>query len=164
MVFYKQVLKFHCPSKFVCQTSGRQNHWSLLGIEKKRYKFWIFKFQFWIFEKTSKFWAASYKNESNLLLVRITVCIKSFLPIGWRTFILKIRQRTALFWSGLQDVGILHSQAVIQRTIVVSPAFLEHGLAERSRFVLIKTVIWTSRRIRTIFVFSGSELWTLFKY
>ncbi len=26
--FYNQVLKFHCPSKFVCQTSGRQNHWS----------------------------------------------------------------------------------------------------------------------------------------
>ena len=29
-VFYKQVLEFHCPSKFLCQTSGRQNHWSLL--------------------------------------------------------------------------------------------------------------------------------------
>ncbi len=32
MVFYKQVLKFHCPSKFVCQTYGLQNHWSLLHI------------------------------------------------------------------------------------------------------------------------------------
>ncbi len=32
--FYKQVLEFqfHCPSKFLCQTSGRQNHWSLLCI------------------------------------------------------------------------------------------------------------------------------------
>ncbi len=30
MVFYKQVLEFHTPSKFLCQTSGRQNHWSLL--------------------------------------------------------------------------------------------------------------------------------------
>ncbi len=30
LVFYKQVLEFHCPSKFLCQTSGRQNHWSLL--------------------------------------------------------------------------------------------------------------------------------------
>jgi hypothetical protein len=28
-----------------------------------------------------------YKNESNLVLVRITVCIESCLPIGWRTFI-----------------------------------------------------------------------------
>ncbi len=41
----------------------------------------------------------------------------------------KIRERIALFWFGLRDVGIIHSQAVIQRTIVVSPAFLEHGLA-----------------------------------
>jgi hypothetical protein len=24
--FYKQVLEFHCPSKFLCQTSGSQNH------------------------------------------------------------------------------------------------------------------------------------------
>jgi hypothetical protein len=29
-VFYKQDLEFHCPSKFLCQTSGRQNHWSLV--------------------------------------------------------------------------------------------------------------------------------------
>ncbi len=33
MVFYKQVLEFHCPSKFLCQTSGRQNHWSLMWRE-----------------------------------------------------------------------------------------------------------------------------------
>jgi hypothetical protein len=62
-------------------------HW--IGLEKdiNRYRFLIFKFQFWIFETTSKFWASSYKNESNLLLVRITVCKESFLPIGWHTFI-----------------------------------------------------------------------------
>jgi hypothetical protein len=29
---YKQVLEFHRPSKFLCQTSGRQNHWFLLCI------------------------------------------------------------------------------------------------------------------------------------
>jgi hypothetical protein len=28
--FYKQVLEFHCPSKFLCPSSGRQNHWSLV--------------------------------------------------------------------------------------------------------------------------------------
>jgi hypothetical protein len=49
--------------------------------------FLIFYFWSWIFEKTSKFWAASCKNESNLLLARITVCIESFLPIGGHTFI-----------------------------------------------------------------------------
>jgi hypothetical protein len=31
----------------------------------------------------------------------------------------------------LQDVGILFSQAVIQRTIDVSPAYLEHGSPEK---------------------------------
>ncbi len=35
--------------------------------------FFIFYFWSWIFEKTSKFWGASCKNESNLLLVQITV-------------------------------------------------------------------------------------------
>ncbi len=37
--------------------------------------------------KTSKFWAASCKNESNLLLHRILVCIESCLPVAWLTFI-----------------------------------------------------------------------------
>jgi hypothetical protein len=39
-----------------------------------------------------------------------------------------------LFWFGLRVVGFLqifYSQAVIPRTIVGSPAFLEHGSAEK---------------------------------
>jgi hypothetical protein len=39
-----------------------------------------------------------------------------------------------LFWFGLRVVGFLqifYSQAAIQRKIVGSPAFLEHGLAEK---------------------------------
>jgi hypothetical protein len=40
----------------------------------------------------------------------------------------KIHQRAALFWLGLRDVGKFYSRAVIQRTIVNFPAFLEHGL------------------------------------
>ncbi len=42
-------------------------HW--IGLEKdiNRYRFLIFWFHSWIFEKTSKFWAASCKNESNFL-------------------------------------------------------------------------------------------------
>ncbi len=40
-------------------------HW--IGLKKNfnRYMFLIFYFWSWIFEKTSKFWAASCKNESN---------------------------------------------------------------------------------------------------
>jgi hypothetical protein len=28
--FFINRLEFHCPSKFLCQTSGRQNNWSLV--------------------------------------------------------------------------------------------------------------------------------------
>jgi hypothetical protein len=47
-------------------------------------------------------------------------------------FVEKFRHSTALFWFGLRIVGfqIFFSQAVIPRTIVGSPAFLEHGSAE----------------------------------
>jgi hypothetical protein len=45
-------------------------------------------------------------------------------------FVEKIRQQDAQFWFGLRIVGFLHSQAVISRTIVDFPAFLEHGSAE----------------------------------
>jgi hypothetical protein len=46
----------------------------------------------------------------------------------------KIPQSAALFWFGLRFVGFLQiffSQAVIQRTIVDFPAFLETGLEEK---------------------------------
>jgi hypothetical protein len=42
------------------------------------------------------------------------------------------KSTTVLLYFGF-DCGI-YSQALIQRTIEVSPAFLEHGLAERSWF------------------------------
>ncbi len=68
-------------------------------------RFLIFYFHSWIFEKTSKFWAASCKNESNILLVRITVCLESCLPIGWHTFFMKKSAKVLLYF-GL-DCGML---------------------------------------------------------
>ncbi len=62
-------------------------HWKALEKYINHNMFLIFYFWSWIFDKSSKFWAASCKNESNLLLVRFTVCIESCLPIGWRTVI-----------------------------------------------------------------------------
>jgi hypothetical protein len=47
----------------------------------------------------------------------------------------------------LRDVGFLYSQAIIQRTIDVSPAFLEHGSAEKIGVGAHETVIQTSRRL-----------------
>jgi hypothetical protein len=43
----------------------------------------------------------------------------------------KIRQSSPLFWFGLRNDGILYLQAAIRRTIVDSPAFLQHGSAEK---------------------------------
>jgi hypothetical protein len=43
----------------------------------------------------------------------------------------KIRQSSALFWFGLRNDGIFYLRAAIQRTIDVSPAFMEYGLAKK---------------------------------
>ncbi len=57
------------------------NHW--IGLEKdiNRYRFFIFYFALEYLKKTSKFWAVSFKNESNLLLVRITHDLHKILSI-----------------------------------------------------------------------------------
>jgi hypothetical protein len=65
--------------------------------------------------------------------------------VGALLFVEKIRQRAALFWFGLRDVGIFGSRN--PRTIVDFPAFLEHGRAEKITVVPIQTVIRTSRRL-----------------
>jgi hypothetical protein len=46
---------------------------------------------------------------------------------GALSFDEKIRQSVALFWFRLRNDGILHLRAEIQRTIDISPAFLEHA-------------------------------------
>jgi hypothetical protein len=67
----------------------------------------------------------------------------------------KIRQSAALFWFGLRDVGTLYSQAVIQRTIDVSPAFLE--------LEHMQTVIQTSRRLAS-FLHEAAQNFDLLSY
>jgi hypothetical protein len=49
-----------------------------------------------------------------------------FLLAGTLLFDEKIRQRVTLFWFGLRNDEILYLQAATQRTIDISPAFLEH--------------------------------------
>jgi hypothetical protein len=63
----------------------------------------------------------------------------------------KIRQSSALFWFGFRNDGILYLQAAIPRTIVDSPAFKEHGAAEKIT-VCGQPVIPTKRTITGIFV------------
>jgi hypothetical protein len=69
-----------------------------------------------------------------------------FLLAGALLFVKKIRQRAALFWFGLRDVGLFYSRAVIQSTIVDFPAFFMVR-RKRLQFVPIQTVIQTSRRL-----------------
>ncbi len=78
----------------------------------------------------------------------------------WLAHFYLMKRSAALFWFGLQDVGIHYSQAVIQRTIDVSPAFLEHGSAE-------KIAVWAhancdphKQEAGFNFAWSGSKRWT----
>jgi hypothetical protein len=50
---------------------------------------------------------------------------------GALSFDEKICQSAALFWFGLRNEGIFYLRAAIQRTIDISPAFLEHGSAKK---------------------------------
>jgi hypothetical protein len=74
---------------------------------------------------------------------------------GALSFDEKIRQSSSLFWFGLWNDGIFYLRAAIQRTIDVSPAHMEYGLAKRSRLEHMQTVIRTSRRIGGLFAWSG---------
>jgi hypothetical protein len=67
--------------------------------------------------------------------------------VGALLFDEKICQSAALFWFKLQDVGILYSQAIIQRTIDVFPQFWSTVWRKRSQFEHMRTVIQTSRRL-----------------
>jgi hypothetical protein len=50
---------------------------------------------------------------------------------GALSFDEKNRQSAALFWFGLWNDGIFYLRAAIQRTIDISPAFLEHGSTKK---------------------------------
>jgi hypothetical protein len=50
---------------------------------------------------------------------------------GALSFDEKIRQSAALFWFRLRNDEVFYMQAAIQRTIDVSPAFMEYGLAKK---------------------------------
>jgi hypothetical protein len=79
---------------------------------------------------------------------------------GALLFVKKIRQRAALFWFGLLDVGVLqicYSRAVIQRTIVDFPAFLEHGSAEKIAVCGLTNRDPNKQEVGCIFVRSDRE-------
>ncbi len=93
--------------------------------------YFFFKFQYWIFETMSKFWAASCKIEPNLLLVWITGCIESCFPIGWRTVIWwknPPKCTSSLVWIAEWWNFLPAMRSTIQRTIDGYSAFMIYGV------------------------------------
>ncbi len=88
--------------QFICQQWSVKvlywYHW--IGLEKdiNRYRFFIFYFWSGIFDKSSKFWAASCKNESDLLLVWITVCMCSNRNLFRRTVLQNVGETSTVSW------------------------------------------------------------------
>ncbi len=103
-----------------------------------------------------------------LLLVGSTVCRGSFLPTGLRTFIWwknPPKCCTILVWIAgcLSFFKYSSPKPESKDQMLTLPHFLGPVWRKRLRFVNIQPVIPTSRRIRCIFVWSGLELWSLFK-
>ncbi len=119
-----------------------------------------------MFEKNSKIWATSYKNESNLLLVGIKVCLESFLPISCCPFICwknPPKWCSILVWIADCRFSSLTSRN-LKNNCRLSRIFRgRFGGKDRGWFVHIQPVIPTRKMIRGIFVWSGSELWSFFK-
>ncbi len=118
----------------ISKTAWKWYYW--IGKDVNRYSFlyYIIFILSWIFEKSSKFWAAKYKRclQSPHSLAD-GLYTESFLPIGWRIlFDEKIPPKccTNLIWIAGCWISILLTRRDL-RTIVDSPAFLEAGLAEK---------------------------------
>ncbi len=118
----------------------------------------------WIFDKSSKFWSAWCKNESNLLLVRIIVCIESYLHIGWLAHfhLMKNPPKCSSFLVWIAEFFTCEPQPKEQ--LISLPHFWRMVWQKRLQFEHMQTVNRTSRRIRGLFAWSGSELWSCFKY
>ncbi len=112
---------------------------------------------------------SEYKSPKNLLLVQITVCnrILFFILAGALLFVEKSAKGLHYrYWFRLRDVGIFqifYSRALIQRTIVDFPAFLEPGLAKKIPVCAHTYRDPNKQEAGFIFVWSSSEPWSLFK-
>ncbi len=115
------------------------NYW--IGLEKdiSRYRFFIFYFWSWIFDKSSKFWAASWKNESNLLII----------SFGSR--------------SACAQTTIFSQPSGIQTKIEQHFGGFFHQIKERQPIGFYANHDPNKQEVGFIFAWSGSELWSLFK-
>ncbi len=118
-------------------------HWK--GYQ--HYEFLISYFWSWIFDKSSKFWAASCKNESTFLLVWITVCMCSNRDLFRRTVLQKCGRdiNCSLDYSSCQHPAIQtkieqHFGGLFHQIKVPQPIGGQDSM---------QTVIRTSRRLES---------------
>ncbi len=144
-------------------------HWIGLKKDINRFMFWFFNFDHEYLRGVQSYEPLHTKNESNLLHVGITVCLESSLPIGCCPFIcwknppkwFSMLVRIADCWF---PSNILLTSRNSKNNCCPLPHFWSTVWRKRLRFVHIQSVITTGRMIRGIFVWSGSELWSLFRY
>ncbi len=118
-----------------------------------------FKILLWNIWKISKFWAASCKNESNLLLVWIMVCIGLLTCILWKnpTKCCSILVWIARCWKSLLTNRNSKNNCWHTRIFGAWLGGKKSGLSTYK--------LWSNKQeVGFIFAWSGSELWTLIKY
>jgi hypothetical protein len=137
-------------------------HWIDLEKEIIPYRFFILYFWSWIFDKSSKFWATSCKNESNLLLVGLHVLNRDL-------FRQTMLQKCGIDINCSLDYGpwvkILTSRNPNQKRAEFWQIFSSNKNAPINRY----SGFYANRdpnkqEVGLIFAWSSSELWSLFKY
>ncbi len=141
-------LRFHISLKVPSGQIGSAWEWyHSIGLEKDiNCYFWIFNFDFEYLIRV-KVLSRSWKNESNFLLVRITVCIESCLPIGWSTYIWRKNPPnccSSLVWIAGCWNSLLTSRN--PKKLMSLPHFWSTVRRKRSRFEHMQIMIQTSRR------------------
>ncbi len=124
-----------------------------------------FYFWSWIFDESSKFWASPCKKASNPRAC-LDHGLHKILSYWLAHFHLMKNSAKVLLYFGL-DWGMMEfftCKPQSKEQLMSLPHLRSTVWRKRSRLEHMQTVIRISRRIRGLFAWSGSELWTLVKY
>ncbi len=127
----------------------------------------FFKFLFWIFEKSIKFWVAKYKNVVQSPHASAGGFYRILLSYSLVHFYLMKKSAKVLHYFIL-DCGLFEffkyftHRTVLQKKVgcIRSRVFLRPIRWKRGRFAHIQSVCRRSRMFGGIFLLSVSELWT----
>ncbi len=149
---------------WICMRLPDWYHW--IGLEKdiNRCRFLFFIFDLWIFEKSSKFWAASCKNESNLLLVWIAIYMCSICNLFRLTVLQKCGRDISCsldYGSWIKNSNIPQSKPKYSSTL--ADFFIKYKCSSQYEdWILCKP--WSEKAGGSVhFCIKRSKLWCLFK-